>query len=257
MLLIRRQFERLRPDRIRRYFRQPDGDELDMDALDRGAGRPAAGVPMTDNVFIRRDKKKRDVAVPVPARHERLHRPAGRGRPPRHRRREGGAGACSRRPSVSWTTSTPSWASRAAAASMVDLFVIKDFADAFDDDVWRRASGASAARLHASGRGHPPRHRPRACSSRPPPSCWCCSSDGRPYDLGYGDMRYAMEDTKMALSEARQRRGQRLLHHGRPQGSRLPGGPVRRQSVHRHPERGSPAHQVAAHLPQPDRLRSA
>ena len=83
-------------------------------------------------------------------------------------------------------------------------------------------------------------------------------SDGRPYDLGYGDMQYAMEDTKMALQEARRAGGQRLLHHGRPQGARLPGGPVRRQPVHRHPERGAPAHHAAPHLPQPDRdLRSA
>ncbi|MQL53886.1 hypothetical protein GFC01_16810 [Desulfofundulus thermobenzoicus] len=59
---LKKYFALLRPDRFRRYRRQEEGEQEDLDAIveartERSIGAPAAGF------FIRRDKRLRDVAV--------------------------------------------------------------------------------------------------------------------------------------------------------------------------------------------------
>jgi hypothetical protein len=61
--LIRRQFMKLKPERFRKFRAQPTGDGLDIDALVQALVDMYSGAFLTENVYIRRDKRLRDVAV--------------------------------------------------------------------------------------------------------------------------------------------------------------------------------------------------
>ena len=61
--LIQRQFTRLKPEQFRRYRAQPAGDDLDIDALIETWVDMRSGSHLSENVYIRRDKRIRDVAV--------------------------------------------------------------------------------------------------------------------------------------------------------------------------------------------------
>jgi nitric oxide reductase NorD protein len=61
--LLRRSFEALRPPAFRRVGGQPDGDELDLDALVRRAAEQRAGSDGGDRIYVRHEKRRRDVAV--------------------------------------------------------------------------------------------------------------------------------------------------------------------------------------------------
>jgi nitric oxide reductase activation protein len=85
---------------------------------------------------------------------------------------------------------------------MVDLYLIKDFGDDFSDQVCSRIGGIEP--LDYTRLGAALRHATEHLAARPAAAkLIVLLSDGRPYDMGYGDMRYATEDTKMALAEAR------------------------------------------------------
>lgn len=200
VLLIRRQFERLRPDRIRRFFRQQDGDELDLDALTEALVDAQAGAPMTDKVFVRRDKKQRDVAVLfLLDMSDSTDQLVTEGHRVIDVEKQGlvllseAIGQLNDRYAVMGFTSR--------GRRHVDLFRIKDFDDDFDEGVAGRVAGIEpfdytrlgAALRHATG---------QLAREDAGVRLLVLLSDGRPYDMGYGDMRYAMEDTKMALSEA-------------------------------------------------------
>jgi nitric oxide reductase NorD protein len=61
--VLRRYFESLRPSGLRRMFAQVDGDELDLDATIRRIVDRRAGVEASDRIYVRRDKREREVAV--------------------------------------------------------------------------------------------------------------------------------------------------------------------------------------------------
>lgn len=200
VLLIRRQFERLRPDRVRRFFRQQEGDELDLDALTEALVDIKAGAPMSDNIYVRRDKKQRDVAVLfLLDMSDSTDQVVAEGQRVIDVEKQGlvllseAIGGLDDRFAVMGFTSR--------GRRYVDLFRIKDFQDEFDDAVAGRIAGIEpfdytrlgAALRHATG------HLAREDAGV---RLLVLLSDGRPYDIGYGDLRYAMEDTKMALVEA-------------------------------------------------------
>jgi len=199
--LIRRQFERLRPDRIKRYFGQLDGDELDLDALIEALVDRQAGAPMSDRVFIRRDKKERDVAVlfllDMSDSTDQLVDD--------HRRvidveKEGLVILAEAIGQLDDQYAMVGFSSR--GRNLVDVFVIKDFDDDYDESVAARIGGIDPrdyTRLGAALRYGTDRLAAIPAAAR----LLVLLSDGRPYDMGYGDLRYATEDTKMALNEAR------------------------------------------------------
>jgi nitric oxide reductase NorD protein len=202
VLLIRRQFERLRPDRIKRYFRQSDGDELDMDALIEALADRAAGAPMTEKLFIRRDKKNRDVAVLfLLDMSDSTDQLVEEGRRVIDVEKEGLVLLAEAINQLDDQYAIMGFSSR--GRQQVDVFVIKDFADPYDDDVRARVGGIGP--LDYTRLGAALRHATSHVLQQPAAAkLLVLLSDGRPYDLGYGDMRYATEDTKMALYEARQ-----------------------------------------------------
>jgi hypothetical protein len=200
VLLIRRQFERLRPDRIKRYFRQRDGDELDLDALTEAIVDAQAGAPMRDNVFIRRDKKQRDVAVlflldmsdstdQLVTDEERVI----------DVEKQGLVLLSEAIDQLNDSYAIMGFTSR--GRRLVDVFHIKDFGDDFDESVAGRVAGIEPfdyTRLGAALR-HATQHLSQIDAGV---RLLVLLSDGRPYDMGYGDLDYAMADTKMALLEA-------------------------------------------------------
>lgn len=60
---LRRYFALLRPDRFRRFRRQEDGDQEDLDAVVEAWVDKKRGVAPSGGLYIRRDKRIRDVAV--------------------------------------------------------------------------------------------------------------------------------------------------------------------------------------------------
>ncbi|MHB9095308.1 MAG: VWA domain-containing protein [Eubacteriales bacterium] len=60
---LKRYFGMLRPDRFRRYGRQEDGEDIDIDAVIEAMVEKEAGVSPAGGFYIRRDKRERDVAV--------------------------------------------------------------------------------------------------------------------------------------------------------------------------------------------------
>jgi len=201
VLLIRRQFERLRPDRIKRFFRQVDGDEFDMDALTEAVVDRMAGVPMNDAVFIRRDKKQRDVAcLFLLDMSDSTDQLVEGDRRVIDVEKEGLVLLSEALGQLDDEYAIMGFSSR--GRKTVDLYVVKDFSDEFDADVAGRIGGI--APLDYTRLGAAIRHAVQHVGTQPAVAkLLVLLSDGRPYDMGYGDMRYAMEDTKMALSEAR------------------------------------------------------
>lgn len=60
---LRRFFEALRPPAFRRVPGQPDGDDVDVDAVVRRAAEQKAGCEGGDRIYVRHEKQQRDVAV--------------------------------------------------------------------------------------------------------------------------------------------------------------------------------------------------
>lgn len=60
---LKRYFGMLRPDRFRRFPRQEEGDDIDLDAVLEGMVEQQAGVSPGGGFYIKRDKRERDVAV--------------------------------------------------------------------------------------------------------------------------------------------------------------------------------------------------
>lgn len=61
--LMKRYFAMLRPDRVKKLKRQPEGEDLDLDAIVETMVEKKVGLAEASNLYIRRDKRKRDVAV--------------------------------------------------------------------------------------------------------------------------------------------------------------------------------------------------
>jgi hypothetical protein len=199
--LLRRHFGLLRPDRIKRIFREERGDDLDLDALIESVVDRHAGIASSDRVYIRRDKKLRDVSVAFLVD---MSYSTGEELPSGKRiidvEREGLVMMAEALESIGdrWAVYGFSTERR----DKVDFHVIRDFDEPFNDEVKMRFEGIkpmAQTRLGAAIR-HANSLLGRQNSLI---RLLILLSDGRPYDIDYGDMDYAVEDTKMALWEGR------------------------------------------------------
>jgi len=199
--LLRRHFGMLRPDRIKRFFREERGDDLDLDALIESVIERQAGVAPSDRVYIRRDKKLRDVSVAFlvdmsSSTGELL--PSGKSIIDVER--EGLVMMAEALESIGDRWAVYGFSSE--RRDKVDFHVIRDFDEPFNDEVKMRFDGIkpmAQTRLGAAIR-HANRLLKRQNSLI---RLLILLSDGRPYDVDYGDVDYAVEDTKMALWEGR------------------------------------------------------
>jgi nitric oxide reductase NorD protein len=199
--LLRRYFESIRPPGLRRVHGQTDGEELDLDALVRRAADRAAGVEPSDRMYIRREKRERDVAVAFLVD---LSGSTSRQLEAGDRRvidveKESLVLLCEALEAVGDQYAIYGYSGRGRA--QVDFVVMKEF-DECDRNLPARRIGAVTP-LHQNRDGAAIRHAVAKLLARDARiRLLVLLSDGKPLDDGYAD-EYALEDTKQALREAR------------------------------------------------------
>jgi hypothetical protein len=199
--LLRRHFGLLRPDRVKRYFREERGDDLDLDAVIESIVERHAGIPPSDKVYIRRDKKLRDVSVAFLvdmsySTSESL--PSGKRIIDIERDALILMGEALESIGDHWAV----FGFSTNYKDRVDFYVVRDFQEPFTDDVRMRFDGIrpiAQTRLGAAIRHANSFLKKQNSLIR----LLILLSDGRPYDMDYGDLKYSVEDTRMALWEGR------------------------------------------------------
>ena len=192
---LRRSFEALR-DEYRILKRQPDGENLDIDALVEAIADTRSGMEMTSRIYRKAHRVERDIAVVF---------------------------------MVDMSGSMKDWLNLVQREALIllaealqtlddryaiygfssntrkrcELYRIKAFDEAYDLDV--RARIAAIEPQHFTRMGVTIRHLSRMLEQVSARSKLLITlSDGRPYDYDNYSDEYAIEDTRMALYEARQ-----------------------------------------------------
>jgi nitric oxide reductase NorD protein len=199
---LRRFFEGLRPPGLRRVSGQADGDDLDVDAAVRLCAERAAGADLSDRIFVRRERKERDVAaaflVDVSGS---TSRQLDSGRRVIDLEKEGLVLLCEALEAVGDHYALYGYSGQ--GRGHVDFLVIKDFEDRLGGKAAQRLGGLAPMRQNRDGAAI--RHATAKLLEREARTrLLVLISDGRPLDDGYKD-EYSLEDTKVALREARQR----------------------------------------------------
>ena len=199
---LRRFFEQLRPAAFRRIAGQMDGEDLDLDAIVRRIGEQRVGVEGDDHVYIRREKHERDVAVAFLVDISgSTSRTLDNGRRVIDIEKEGLVLLCEALEAVGDQYGLYAYSSQGRA--YVEFLTIKDFDDRLGTATARRLG--SVAPRHQNRDGAAIRHATAKLLARSVKTrILILLSDGRPLDEQYKD-DYALEDTKVALREARHR----------------------------------------------------
>lgn len=207
---IRHQFQMLRPESLRRIKGEIDGEEFDLQAvIDYHVDRRTNGRP-SDRLYIRRIRRERDVAVSflldmssstarTISRHPNLPytKP---GQKIIDIEKQGLVLMSEALEAVGDSYSISGFSSE--GRRNVRYFVMKRFDERYDHEVERRIGGIT---YHNNTRlGAAVRHATAALETQEARTrLLIILSDGRPYDHDYGDSRYAREDTRVALRQAR------------------------------------------------------
>jgi nitric oxide reductase activation protein len=199
---LRRFFESLRPPGLRRVPGQADGDELDVDAAVRMCAERAAGADLSDQIYVRRERKERDVAaaflVDVSGS---TSRQLNSGRRVIDLEKEGLVLLCEALEAVGDQYALYGYSGQ--GRGQVNFLVIKDFDDRLGGKAAQRIGGLAPMQQNRDGAAI--RHATAKLLAREARTrLLVLISDGRPLDDGYKD-EYSLEDTKAALREARQR----------------------------------------------------
>ncbi|MEO5863861.1 MAG: VWA domain-containing protein, partial [Nitrospiraceae bacterium] len=200
--VLRRLFESLRPPGLRRVSGHTDGDDLDVDAAVRMCAERAAGVDLSDRIYVRRERKERDVAaaflVDVSGS---TSRQLESGRRVIDLEKEGLVLLCEALEAVGDHYALYGYSGQ--GRGHVDFLVIKDFDDGLGGKAAQRLGGLAPMQQNRDGAAI--RHATAKLLAREVQTrLLVLISDGRPLDDGYKD-EYSLEDTKAALREARQR----------------------------------------------------
>ncbi len=207
---IRHQFQLMKPENLTRINRELDGEDYDLNALvDLVVDRKADG-RQSENIYTKRLRRQRDVAVSLlldqsssTARtitRNPLQPYTHPGRRIIEIEKEGLVLMSEALEAVGDVYSINGFTSE--GRRNVKFYVVKDFGEKYSDDVERRIGGITfqnntrlgAAIRHASAKllGQDARTK-----------LLIILTDGRPYDHDYGDARYAREDVREALTEAK------------------------------------------------------
>jgi nitric oxide reductase activation protein len=214
---IRGEFEQVMPELYRKEKRLPDGVEHDLDAAVEALTDLRAGKTPSEKIFGRQHKIDRDVAVAFlldmsGSTGEAIARPAD------------GAGAADgpvqrriidveREAIVLMSDALETIGDRYGIYGFsghgrdnVEFYVIKDIGEDFTQEIARRFGGI--APLHATRMGPAIRHATMKLGQEQSRAKFLfLISDGRPQDRGYSqessEKAYAVQDTRMALLEAR------------------------------------------------------
>ncbi len=207
---IRHQFQMMKPESLRRITGELDGEDFDLEAAIANAiDRRSSGIT-NERLYIRRLRRQRDVAVSFlldmsssTARTISRHPNQPYTRPGQRiidLEKEGLVLMSEALEAVGDVYSIYGFSSE--GRRNVQFYVIKDFDESHSDQVERRIGGVT---YHNNTRlGAALRHAATRLGAQPARTkLLILLSDGRPYDHDYGDARYAREDTKVALRQAR------------------------------------------------------
>lgn len=201
--LIRRQFTRLKPERFKRYREQPMGDDLDIDALIKTFVDMRSGSSISENVYIRRDKRIRDVGVLFLLDMSESTSEMKNGKRVIDIQKEAMVLMAEALDSIGDPYAILGFTSE--GRFRVDLFVVKDFWESYSDRVQYRLGNLEPmelTRLGAAIRHGTHRLNGIGASIK----LLVILTDGRPYDFDYGSLDYAIQDTKKAIQECRNQR---------------------------------------------------
>ncbi|HVF55132.1 MAG TPA: VWA domain-containing protein [Pyrinomonadaceae bacterium] len=209
---IRHQFQLMKPESLKRVTNELDGDDYDLNALvDYVLDRRADG-QQSERVYTKRIRRERDVAVSfLLDQSSSTARTIGRhplqpythpGRRIIEIEKEGLVLMSEALEAVGDMYSIYGFTSE--GRRNVKFYVIKDFDEHYSEEIERRIGGINyqnntrlgAAVRHAAALLEKQEARTHLL---------IVLSDGRPYDHDYGDARYAREDTREALRQARLR----------------------------------------------------
>ena len=201
--LIRRQFTRLKPERFKKYRAQPAGDDLDIDALVQAVVDMQSHSFLSENVYIRRDKRIRDVAVLFLVDMSSSTEELVNGRRFIDIEKEAMALMAEALDSLGDTFAIFGFSSE--GRFRVDLFTVKEFGEEYGERARCRLGNLEPREL--TRLGSVIRHGIYKLDNTPATiKLMVILTDGRPYDLDYGSMDYALSDTRKALQEARKQR---------------------------------------------------
>lgn len=199
---LRRFFEGLRPPAYRRVPGQIDGEEVDIDAVVCRAVERRAGFEGGDRLYVRREKKERDVAVAVLVDVSgSTSRQVDSGRRVIDVERESLVLLSEALDAVGDQYALYAYSGQGRAS--VDFLTVKDFHERLGTVTARRLGGLSPRQQNRDGAAI--RHavsKLKRCDAKT--RILILVSDGRPLDGDYKD-EYALTDTKIALGEARQK----------------------------------------------------
>ena len=207
---IRHQFQLMKPENLQRVRNEWDGEDFDLSAvIDYVIDRRADG-QQSERLYTKRLRRQRDVAVSfLLDQSSSTARTIGRhplqpythpGRRIIEIEKEGLVLMSEALEAVGDIYSINGFTSE--GRRNVKFYVVKDFGERYSEEVERRIGGINyqnntrlgAAIRHAAARLARQEARTRLL---------IVLSDGRPYDHDYGDARYAREDTREALRQAK------------------------------------------------------
>lgn len=199
---LRRYFETMRPTGLQRVHGYDHGEHVDLDAAIRRVAERRAGIDPSDRIYDRRDKRERQVAVAFLVD---MSGSTGRQLETGQRRvidveKEGLIVLTEALEAIGDQYALYGFSGQ--GRHQVDFMVLKDFSDTRRYQIGQRIAAMTPLQQNRDGAAirHtvqkllrcPARHR-----------LLVLLSDGRPLDGEYGE-EYALEDTRMALREARQ-----------------------------------------------------
>ncbi|HEX5731413.1 MAG TPA: VWA domain-containing protein [Blastocatellia bacterium] len=207
---VRYQFQLLRPENLRRIRGEVDGEDYDLQSvIDYALDKRATGL-INDRLYTRKLRRERDVAVSFlldmsSSTARTISRyPNNPYTQPGQRiidiEKEGLVLMSEALEAVGDSYSMQGFTSE--GRRNVKFYVIKDFSEGYSAEVERRIGGITYqnnTRLGAAIRHAITRLSYQDARTK----LLIVLSDGRPYDHDYGDSRYAREDTRIALRQAR------------------------------------------------------
>jgi hypothetical protein len=207
---IRHQFQMLKPENLTRVANELDGEDYDLNAvIDYIIDRRADG-QQSERLYMKRLRRQRDVAVSfLLDQSSSTARTIGRhplqpythpGRRIIEIEKEGLVLMSEALEAVGDIYSINGFTSE--GRRNVKFYIVKDFNERYSEEVERRIGGITYqnnTRLGAAIRHAAKRLALQEARTR----LLIVLSDGRPYDHDYGDARYAREDTREALRQAK------------------------------------------------------
>jgi nitric oxide reductase activation protein len=201
--LIRRQFMKLRPERFRKFKMQSFGDELDLDALINAIVEMRSGSYLSDKVYIRRDKRVRDVAVLFLVDLSASTEQELNGVRFLDVEKESMTLMAEALDSLGDPFAIYGFSSE--GRFRVDMLCLKKFSEPYGDSVRHRLGNLEPRTLTRLGTII--RHGIYVLDQVSATNrVMIILTDGRPYDIEYGNLDYAMADTGKAIKEARSRK---------------------------------------------------